>query len=67
MRRAGCYGAMTATSTRQALRLVEILRTCDVLGLRPKDYGSTQISGAEQHLAEWQHRRTSIGRTSITY
>jgi murein L,D-transpeptidase YcbB/YkuD len=47
--------------TRQALRLIDTLRTCDTLGLQPADYGVAQISGAEQHLLggnatdiEWQ-------------
>jgi murein L,D-transpeptidase YcbB/YkuD len=36
--------------TREALQLIETLRTCDTLGLQPQDYGIAQISGAEEHL-----------------
>ncbi len=34
----------------QALRLIDLLRTCDALGLRPQDYGVAQLSAAEQRL-----------------
>jgi L,D-transpeptidase YcbB len=37
--------------TPQALQLIRVLRTSDMLGLQPEDYGSTQIAGALQHLS----------------
>lgn len=36
--------------TPQGLKLIEILRASDTLGLKPADYGITQIAGAEQRL-----------------
>jgi len=46
----GLLWSINRRPTAQAVKLVDIIRTSDTLGLRPEDYGATQLLVAELHL-----------------
>ena len=47
----GLLWSVNQRPTQQAVRLIDIIRHSDTLGLQPEDYGVTQLMASEEHLA----------------